>query len=82
MAFQFLPLLIQILVGFAIQVVGYLLIGQPKEEKTDDVRDLEAPTAEAGRPIPVLFGEMEIKGLNCLWFGEKSQNKFEVGGGK
>jgi len=82
LAFQFLPLLIQILVGFAIQVVGYLLIGQPKEEKTDDVRDLEAPTAEAGRPIPVLFGEMEIKGLNCLWFGEKSQNKFEVGGGK
>lgn len=82
MAFPFLAVFVQILIGFALQVVGYLLMGKPKEEKTEDVKDLEAPTAEAGRPIPVLFGELEIKGLNCLWHGEKSQNKYEAGGGK
>ncbi|UUV43218.1 gene transfer agent protein [Rhodobacter phage RcCWillis] len=81
MAIQFIPILISVLIGFAIQVVGYLLMGQPKQEKTDDVKDLETPTAEAGRPIPVPFGELEIKGLNCLWFGEKSSAQVEVGGG-
>ncbi len=79
MAFQLLPILFSVLVGFAVQVVGYLLMGKPKQEKTDDVTDLEAPTAEAGRPIPVLFGELEIKGLNILWSGEKSSNQFETG---
>lgn len=82
MPFALAPLLFRLLIGFLVQVVGYLLVGGPKEEKTDDVRDLEAPTSEAGRPIPVLFGELEINGLNCLYSGEKSQNKFEVGGGK
>lgn len=77
MAFQLLPILVSILVGFVVQVVGYMLMGQAKQEKTDDVSDLEAPTAEAGRPIPVLFGELEIKGLNVLWFGEKSSNQFK-----
>lgn len=78
---QFLPILISVLIGFAIEVVGYLLMGQPKQEKTDDVQDLDMPTAEAGRPIPVLFGELEIKGLNCLWYGEKSSNQVNIGGG-
>lgn len=82
MPFALGPLLLQLALGFLIQVVGYLIMGKPKQEKTDDVRDLEAPTSEAGRPIPVLFGELEIKGLNCLWHGQKSSNKFEVGGGK
>lgn len=78
MPFALGPLLFQLLVGFLVQVVGYLIFGKPKQEKTDDVRDLEAPTSEAGRPIPVLFGELEIKGLNCLYAGEKSQQKFNV----
>lgn len=78
MAFQFLPILTSILIGFVVQVVGYLLMGQPKSQKTDEVSDLENPTAEAGRAIPVVFGEMEISGLNCLWFGEKSTNTFQI----
>jgi hypothetical protein len=72
------PLLLQLALGFLIQVVGYLLMGKPKQEKTEDVKDLESPTAEAGRPIPVLFGELEVKGLNCLYAGEKSRNTFNI----
>lgn len=77
-------LFVRVLIAFAVQVVGYLLTGQAKTEKTEDVTDLEGPTAEAGRPIPVLFGELEITGLNCLWYGEKSSDTFETdsGGGK
>ncbi len=78
MPFNFLAFFIQILIGFALQVVGYLLTSQPKQEKTSDVQDLDSPTAEAGRPIPVLFGELEIQGLNCVWYGQKSTNTYDV----
>lgn len=78
MAIQWAALLIQVLIAFAVQVIGYLLVGKPKTEKTDDVRDFEAPTAESGRPIPVVFGEVEIKGVNILWHGEKSTYNFEI----
>lgn len=76
--FSFAALFVQLVISTTLMVVGYLLTGKAKQEKTEDVQDLEAPTAEAGRPIPVPFGEMEITGLNCLWYGEKSVQKFNV----
>lgn len=78
MAFQIIPFLIQLAVGFALQVIGYLLMGQPKADKPEAAKDLENPTAEAGRPIPVVFGEVEVKGLNVLWYGEKTTRTYEV----
>ena len=78
MPFQFLPFLYQLLVGIALQVIGYLLMGTPKGAKPDEVKDLENPTAEAGRPIPVVFGELEVTGVNIMWFGDKSTKTFNV----
>jgi len=63
--------LVQLVVGVALQVIGYLLAPKPKKEKPPSVDDLEDPTAEAGRPIPVVFGSMEIQGLNNLGFWDK-----------
>lgn len=58
-------------------VVAFLL--RPKVPKRDDsTKDLEDPTADAGRPIPVVFGTITVKGLNVLWFGEKSQRVYKV----
>lgn len=74
----FVAFLVQLLVGVALQVIGYLLMGQPKTSKSDAVQDLENPTAEAGRPIPVVFGEVEIKGLNVIWYGDKSTRTYET----
>lgn len=75
MAFQILPFLLQLALGFVIQVVGFMLIGAGKNTQPDEVRDMDYPTAEAGRPIPVVFGEMDIKGVNILWFGDKQTIK-------
>ena len=74
----FVAFLVQLLVGVALQVIGYLLMGKPKTSKSDAVQDLENPTAEAGRPIPVVFGEVEIKGLNVIWYGDKSTRTYET----
>ncbi|WP_191569196.1 hypothetical protein [Paracoccus yeei] len=76
--FTFASFLVQLVVGISLQVIGYLLKGQPKTDKSEAVKDLENPTAEAGRPIPVPFGEVEIKGLNVLWYGQKYTRTYEV----
>lgn len=78
MAFQLIPFLIQLAIGVGLQIIGYLLMGSPKSTKPDEVQDLENPTAEAGRPIPVVFGEMEVSGVNIVWFGDKSTKTFSV----
>lgn len=34
-----------------------------------DISDFDGPTAEEGRPIPVVFGTVKIEGANVLWYG-------------
>lgn len=51
--------------------LNYLLRPKIKAPKPDAATDLEDPTTEAGRPIPVVFGTITVKGLNVLWFGDK-----------
>lgn len=79
-----LPWLAQFLIGLAISVVAYLIMPKPKAPKPPEAKDLEAPTAEAGRPVPVVFGKVRVKGLNLLWYGNISKRVYEVdaGGGK
>ncbi|WP_208759600.1 hypothetical protein [Sphingobium fuliginis] len=51
---------------------------KPKASKPEQVKDLEDPTSEAGRPVPVPFGTITIKGLNFLWYGEKGKRTYKV----
>lgn len=68
----------QLLLGIGLQVIGFLLQGKIKGPKPEEVKDLESPTAEAGRAIPVVFGEYDINGLNVLWFGQKTTYNYKV----
>jgi len=70
----FIPLLLAIVFN----VIAYLLAPKPKKIQPPEIKDADNPTASAGRPIPVLFGTKPIKGLNVLWFGDKSKRTFEV----
>ena len=65
-----LNLFIQLLIVVALNVVAFLFSPRPKGPMPREVQDLEEPTAEAGRPIPVVFGTTLIKSPNVLWFGE------------
>lgn len=73
MAF-FIPLLI----GMAMMVISYLLQPKPKQPKPEATKDMDSPTAEAGRPIPVVFGTVTVKGLNVLWYGDKAKRDYEM----
>lgn len=70
--------LIQLAIGVALMVVAYALSPKPKQAQPAASTDLDAPTAEAGRPVPVVFGSLEITGGNVIGYWDKSKNDFEV----
>ena len=67
--------IIQIILGVALMVVGYLLMPKPKTTKAEAVKDLEAPTADASRPIPVVFGRIIVKSPNFIFVGAPTRRQ-------
>jgi predicted phage tail protein len=78
MAFNFLGFLYQLAVGLVLNIIAYLLMPKPKGPKPNEVKDLEAPTAEAGRPIPVAFGDITISGVNVIFYAENESETFLI----
>lgn len=64
--------LTQLLVGIALQIIGFMLIPKPPGPKPPTLDDFKNPTAEAGRSIPVIFGSVTMTGLNILGFWDKA----------
>lgn len=64
--------------ALALNVVAYLIMPKPKVGRHEAARDFQDPTADAGRPIPVVFGTINVSGLNVLWYGNKSISKRKV----
>lgn len=65
-----------VLLAIVVNVIAYLLAPKPKKNKPPAVEESENPVADAGKPIPVIFGTLTKKELNVLWFGDKN---FKVG---
>lgn len=70
--------LLTVLINVALQIAAYLLMPKPKVAKPAAAQEMDGPTAEAGREIPVLFGEMLIEDPNCLWYGDKTLREYET----
>lgn len=68
----------QLLVGVALMVLAFLIMPKPKREQPPASRDLDNPTAEAGRPIPVVFGTMYVKGGNVIDYMDKGKRDLQV----
>ena len=75
MPFNFL---IQFAIGLALMILSYALTPKPKAQKPGEVQDLEAPTAEAGREIPVVFGSITVSSANCLWYGKRNKREYGI----
>lgn len=66
------------LIALVLNVVSYLLAPKPKQPKPEAAKDMDNPTADAGREIPMVWGTITVKSMNCLWFGEKSNRSYTV----
>lgn len=73
-----ISILVAIGVSLLISVVAALIAPKPKMDTSDETQSLENPTAEAGIPVTVVFGEITIKAPNVLWFGDKKSQTYEV----
>lgn len=78
MVFDPISQLIMFVIALAIQVVAYVLTPKPKQPKPEAARDLENPVAEAGKPIPVIFGTITVKGLNVLHSSDKQVSEYDI----
>lgn len=63
-------------------VVATALAPKPPAPKPASLQDFDVPTAEEGRPIPVVFGTVVVTGANVLWYGNLSSEAIRRRGGK
>jgi len=57
-------------------VVAWLTAPRIPKDKTQepDLKEFNAPTAEQGRAIPVIFGKQKLTGSNVVWWGDLGAN--------
>ena len=71
---------IPLLVSLVINVIAYAILPKPKNQTTrpEAAREMDSPTAEAGRPIPVVFGKKKLKAPNFLYYTDKNIEEFDI----
>ena len=74
----------RLVLGLALSAVSYALSPRPRVEtpQAAGLDDFSLPTAEEGRPIPVVFGTVLITGPNVVWAGDLSVEPITRSGGK
>ncbi|MFD2664623.1 hypothetical protein [Halomonas halophila] len=55
-----------------------MLTPRPDRSTSRQSQDLREPSAEAGKPVPVVFGEMWVTSPNVLYYGDVSKQDYEV----
>lgn len=63
-------------------VLTYMMMPKAQSMKPAGLGDVQAPTAEVGREIPVLFGTRKLDGPNVVWFGHLRAVPIRKKGGK
>jgi hypothetical protein len=66
-----------IIVSLVITAIGYALLPKPPGPKPATLKDFDVPTAEEGRPVPVLFGTKTVTGPNVIWYGDLGREKIK-----
>lgn len=58
------------------------MIPKAQNAPAPGLNQINAPTAEEGREIPVLFGTRDIEGPNTVWYGDLTTIAVKKKGGK
>lgn len=51
-------------------IIGVALAPKPQSNPPAGFDEIQVPTAEEGREIPVLFGTRRLTGPNVVWYGD------------
>lgn len=58
------------------------LAPKPPIPEPASLEDVDAPVAEEGKAIPVVFGDAWVTGPNVLWYGDLRATPIRKKGGK
>ena len=72
----------QLIVWIVTALIQYALTPKPPKPQAAELKDFDAPTAEEGRPIPVVFGAVLLRGANVVWYGDLEAEPIKKKGGK
>lgn len=73
---------VYLVISVVIAIAAYAMAPRPPEPVPPTLRDIEVPTAEEGRPIPVVFGTWVVKSPNIVWYGDLGYRPVYSRGGK
>jgi len=74
--------LFQLVLLVASYFISAALAPKPPVPKPAALNDFDVPTAEQGRPVPVVFGTVLLTGPNVLWYGDLRTTPIKEKGGK
>ena len=63
-------------------LVQYALQPKTPQPQAAELKDFEAPTADEGRPVPVVFGSVLVRSANVVWYGDLRTTPIRSKGGK
>ena len=73
----------QFFIGLGIALIATFAIRpKPQNVRPSGINEIEVPTAEEGREIPVLFGSRDISGANVVWYGDLRTTPIKTKSGK
>jgi len=73
---------VQLFVWVVIAVLAVALAPKPPDATPAALGDIDVPTADGGRPIPVCFGTNLVTGPNVVWYGDLGYKKVKTKSGK
>ena len=74
--------LVQLAVLVIANLISQALAPKPPKPKPAAISDFDVPVAEQGRPVPVVFGTVLVRGPNVIWYGDLSTTPIRSRGGK
>jgi len=63
-------------------VAAVVLAPKPPKQRPAALTEFDIPTAEEGRPIPVVFGTVLVQSSNVVWYGDLAYARVRSSGGK
>lgn len=76
-----MPVFVVQLIIFAVAIAASIALApKPEKPRPASLSDFDAPTAEEGRSIPVVFGTVVVKSPNVTWFGDHRSEKVRASG--
>lgn len=73
---------VQIVIVIVAAVVAAAMAPKPPQPKPAALSEFDVPTAEEGRPVAKVFGEVWVPDPNNLWYGDLSSEPIKKKGGK